>query len=235
MVSTSAAAPVRRDTTGTLVTSTRSDTLAIPVTHPEYAVVRALLDGDEQAFSRLVSTHHGALQRVARSYLRTEAAADEVVQETWMALLDGLPRFQGRSSLKTWLFRVLANRARTRARKEGRSVPVSSLGSADDSGGPALDPDRFTTQGMWARAPVEFGGAPDSFADRAEIRLHIRRAVATLPDRQRVVITMRDLEGLSSDEVCNVLAISATNQRVLLHRARTKVRAALERFVLGEA
>ena len=152
-----------------------------------------------------------------------------------MAVLAGLTRFQGRSSLKTWIFRILANRARTRARRESRTVPISSLGVLDDDGQPAVDPDRFTTEGVWARPPTEFAGAPDSFADRAEIREQVERAIGELPERQRLVITFRDLEDWSSEEVCNVLEISGTNQRVLLHRARSKVRAALETFIRGDA
>ena len=175
------------------------------------------------------------LLRVARGYLSAEGAAEEVVQETWLAVLNGLAKFAGRSSLKTWIFRILSNRAQTRARREGRVRPISSLGALDEDGQPVVDPDRFTENGMWARPPVEFGGGPESLADRAEIREQVNLAVAGLPERQKLVITLRDLEGWSSDDVCNVLEISATNQRVLLHRARSKVRSALESFIQGEA
>ncbi len=207
----------------------------IPPNHKDSALIRQLLAGDEAAFLGLVNRHHGALLRVAKGFLPSGSAAEEVVQETWVAVLKGLPKFQGRSALKTWIFRILANRARTRARKEGRSVPVSSLGKLDADGKPAVDVDRFTTTGMWARPPTEFGGTPDSFADRQEIRAQVESAIAELPTRQRLVITLRDLEGCGSDEVCNVLEISATNQRVLLHRARSKVRQTLEDFMRGHA
>ena len=207
----------------------------IPASHKDAELIQRLLAGEDAAFLGLVNQHHGALLRVARGFLPSGSAAEEVVQETWMAVLKGLPKFQGRSALKTWIFRILANRARTRARKEGRSVPISALGQLDADGKPAVDVDRFTTEGMWARPPTEFGGTPDSMADRAEIREQVESAISTLPGRQRLVITLRDLDGCSSDEVCNVLEISATNQRVLLHRARSKVRQALEIFMRGQA
>ena len=207
----------------------------IPPSHTDAELIRRLLAGEEAAFLGLVSQHNGTLLRVARGFLASGSVAEEVVQETWMAVLKGLPKFQGRSALKTWIFRILANRARTRARKEGRSIPMSALGKLDQNGKPVVDVDRFTTTGMWARPPTEFGGTPDSMADRSEIREQVESAIATLPDRQRLVITLRDLDGCSSDEVCNVLEISATNQRVLLHRARSKVRQALENFMRGQA
>ena len=204
-----------------------------PSHHRDADLVARLLAGDEATFRELVSRHHGTMLRVARNYVSAPSAAEEVVQETWLAILDALPRFQGRSSLKTWMFRILTNRARTRGRREGRTIPVSAMGKLDEDGQPAVDPDRFTESGMWARPPTEFAGDPTSYADRSEIREQVEGAIADLPDRQRLVITMRDLEGFSSEDVCNVLEISATNQRVLLHRARSKVRAALEAFVQG--
>ena len=207
----------------------------IPADHGDAELIRRLLDGDEQAFAQTVTKYHATMLRVARGYLSPPSAAEEVVQETWLAVLNGLGRFQGRSSLKTWMFRILANRARTRARREGRMMPISAMGALDEDGQPAVDPDRFTSEGVWARSPTEFAGSPDSFADRTEIRQQVEQAIETLPERQRLVVTLRDLKGWSSDEVCNVLEISATNQRVLLHRARSKVRSALESFVRGEA
>ncbi|NCG19270.1 MAG: sigma-70 family RNA polymerase sigma factor [Rhodobacterales bacterium] len=163
---------------------------------------------------------------MAPGVLASGNVAEEVVQETWMAVLKGLPEFQDRSALKTWFFRISANRARTRGRKEGRSIPMSALGNLDQNGKPVVDVDRLTTLGIWARPSTEFGVTPESMADRSEIRKQVDSAIATLPDRQRLVITLRDLDGCSSDEVGNVLEISATNQRVLLHRARSKVRQA---------
>lgn len=206
----------------------------LPAHHRDADVIARLVAGDEAAFRALIEAHHGTMLRVARGYVRGEGVAEEVVQETWVAILKGLPRFQGRSSLKTWMFRILANRARTRGRREHRTIPVSALGALDADGQPAVDPDRFTTEGMWARPPTEFAGAPDAYADRGELGAHLLSAIDELPERQKLVITLRDVKGWSSEEVCNVLEVSATNQRVLLHRARSKVRAALETYLKGE-
>lgn len=178
-------------------------------------LVAALRAGDEAAFRRLVQQHHPAMVRVARSYLRSPAVAEEVVQETWLAVVEGIDRFEGRSSLKTWLYRILVNRALSRSVREQRSVPVADI--------PDVDPSRFRG-GVWADPPdpaLAFAGE--------ETRRVVVSAIEGLPDQQRQVIALRDVEGCSAEEVCEVLDLTMGNQRVLLHRARSRVRAALER------
>jgi RNA polymerase sigma-70 factor (ECF subfamily) len=201
--------------------------------------VEALLAGDEAAFVSLVDAYGPAMLRLAQMYVRTRAVAEEVVQEAWLGVLNGLKRFEGRSSLKTWIFRILTNVAKTRGEREGRSVPFSALGGdGDESDGPAVDPDRFfppghESGGAWQYPPRSIGEVPEERLLSQETLDVIERAIDELPPAQRAVITMRDTEGLSSDEVCNVLDLTETNQRVLLHRARSKVRRALEGY-LGE-
>lgn len=193
----------------------------------EAALVARLRAGDRQAFAALVARHGGALLRLARTFVKVPAVAEEVVQDTWLAALDGLAGFEGRASLRTWLFRILANRARTRAVKEGRSVPWSAFGE-EVEGGPAEDPASFRPDGHW-RERVEGWSEedPERLALGAETRAAIEAAIAALPEGQRAVLTLRDVEGLDAAEACNILALSETNQRVLLHRARARVRAAL--------
>jgi RNA polymerase sigma-70 factor (ECF subfamily) len=193
-----------------------------------------MLDGDEAAFAALVTRHHGPLLRIARSYVPSQAVAEEVVQETWLAVLNGLSRFEGRSSLKTWIFTILGNRAKSRGARERRSIPISALdrGGDSDEGDAAVDPDRFTDKGRWARPPDRWDrDTPEQLVISAEARTVLERAIAELPPTQQAVITMRDLEGLGSQEVCNILELSETNQRVLLHRARSKIRRALEIYM----
>jgi RNA polymerase sigma-70 factor (ECF subfamily) len=155
--------------------------------------------------------------------------AEEVAQETWVGVLNGLDRFEGRSSLKTWIFRILVNRAKTRGERESRSVPFSSLESGD--GEPSVDPDRFIEAGAWASPPRAWEGEPEDRLLAGEARAVIDRAIEQLPTAQRQVITLRDIEGLDADEVVAVLDITDGNQRVLLHRARSKVRQALEDYL----
>jgi RNA polymerase sigma-70 factor (ECF subfamily) len=186
------------------------------------ALVRSLRAGDEAAFTQLVRRESPALLRVALSYVRTRAVAEEVVQEAWLGVLRGLDRFEGRSSLKTWIFRIAVNVAKTRATREARSLPFSAL--ADE---PTVDPERFE-DGRWRNAPTSF--------ERLEQRdaLHcIEKTIATLPPQQRQVITLRDICGLDSVEVCDLLELTSENQRVLLHRARAKVCAAVERLEIS--
>jgi RNA polymerase sigma-70 factor (ECF subfamily) len=190
--------------------------------------------GDDEAFAVLVRRYSPMLMRLARMYVPTDALAEDVVQETWVAVVRGLERFEGRSSFKTWLFRILVNRAKTRGVREHRSIPFASVGpGADDNGdeGPTVDPSRFTSEGSWTSAPADWRDDPEVALDSAEALRVAREAIAELPERQKIVITLRDLEGLSSDEVRNVLDLTETNQRVLLHRARTKVRKALEDWI----
>jgi RNA polymerase sigma-70 factor (ECF subfamily) len=169
-------------------------------------------------------------------YVATQAAAEDVVQETWLGVLRGLERFEGRSAFKTWLFRILVNRAKTRGVREHRSIPFASLGMGGDGGdesddGPTVDPTRFVEEGAWASPPRRWQDDPELALQSSELRRIAEEAIAKLPDRQRIVITMRDLDGLSSDEVRNALDLTETNQRVLLHRARAKVREALENWI----
>ena len=189
----------------------------------ESALVGALRAGDERAFMQLVREHSPGMRRLALTYVRTPAVADEVVQESWVGVLRGIDRFEGRSSLKTWIYRIVANVARTRAVREARSVPFSTL--AGDDADASVDPSEFLADGRWA-TPVE----PWQQVLDTEARAVIDAAVAALPEQQRRVIELRDVQGWPSDEVCNVLELTETNQRVLLHRARSKVRAALEDY-----
>lgn len=191
----------------------------------ESRLVAALRAGDERAFMMLVEEYTPGMRRLALTYVRTPALADEVVQEAWLGVLRGLDRFEGRSSLKTWIYTIVANVARTRAVREARSLPFSSLAPADAEEA-SVDPERFAREGGWAR-PIE----PWREVLDAEARQVIDDAIAELPPQQAQVIQLRDVEGWSSEEARNVLGISETNQRVLLHRARSKVRAALERYL----
>jgi RNA polymerase sigma-70 factor, ECF subfamily len=197
-------------------------------------ILAALKRGDETAFVRLVEQHRGLMLRVALRYVRTRAVAEEVVQETWVAVLHGLDRFEARASLKTWIFRILTNRAISRGEREGRVLPFSSLGDED---GPAVEPDRFRPPGaQWAGGWKVFPDAlPEERLLARETLSLIGDAIAELPERQHLVITMRDVEGWSAEEVCEALAISEANQRVLLHRARSKVRRTLEAYLEPEA
>jgi RNA polymerase sigma-70 factor (ECF subfamily) len=189
----------------------------------ESALIAALRAGDEKAFMVLVETYTPGMRRLALTFVRTPAVADDVVQEAWLGVLKGLDRFEGRSSLKTWIYRIVANIAKTRAVREARSAPFSSFATREE---PSVDPDRFILAGDW-RSPIE----PWRPVLDAEARVVIERAIAALPHQQRKVIELRDVEGWSSDDVRNVLELSETNQRVLLHRARSKVRAALEEYL----
>ncbi len=200
----------------------------------ERALIEALREGDEAAFMRLVDEYGPTLLRVTRMYVPSASVAEEVVQDTWIAVLNGIDRFEGRSSLKTWIFRILMNIAKTRGARERRSVPFSSL--TDAAGGePAVDPDRFIPPGAegargWAAGPLPWPGPEESML-AGETREVILAAIENLPPAQREVITLRDVDGWSSEEVRNALEISETNQRVLLHRARSKVRGAIESYL----
>jgi RNA polymerase sigma-70 factor (ECF subfamily) len=200
----------------------------------ETNLLARLRAGDERAFETLVETHHGTMITVARTYVKTDELAEEVVQETWLGVLKGIDRFEGRSSLKTWIMRILVNTAMTRGGREARSVPFSSL--APDEGEPAVEPERFRPPGEafaghWARYPGDWTLLPEEkLVGRESIEV-AKRAIEELPASQRRVITMRDIAGYSAEEVCEALDMSAGNQRVLLHRARSRVRAALERHL----
>jgi RNA polymerase sigma-70 factor, ECF subfamily len=197
-----------------------------------------LVDGlrrkDESAFAELMRMYGAAMLRVAQMYVSSRAVAEEVVAEAWLAVLNGIDRFEGRSSLKTWLFRIVANTAKTRGVREARTIPLSALG--DDEGESAVDVDRFfgpeaRFPGHWSAPPQSWAGAPEERLIADETLDVIERAIEQLPPLQAAVITMRDVEGFSPEEVRNAFDISETNQRVLLHRARSKVRRALEEYL----
>jgi RNA polymerase sigma-70 factor, ECF subfamily len=198
-------------------------------------LIAALRAGDADGFATLVDLHSRAMVRVAMAYVPSRAAAEDVVQETWIAVMRGIDGFEGRSSLKTWVFRILTNVAMRAGARERRSMPFSALAAAEDTGEPAVDPDRFLTAdhelfpGHWAIMPARWP-TPEEDLLAGETREVIAAAIAELPVAQRTVIALRDVEGWSSEEVCDALEISAGNQRILLHRARSRVRNAIEDY-----
>jgi RNA polymerase sigma-70 factor (ECF subfamily) len=199
------------------------------------ALLQALRAGDEAAFLQLVDRYNASMIRIARAFVATRAAAEDVAQDTWLGVVKGVERFEGRSSFKTWLFQLVVNCAQTRGAREGRSVPFSALEAQGDDG-PAVDPDRFHDAssryaGHWASPPKPW--ADRALIDGETVRL-ASAEIERLPTAQRAVITMRDVEGLDAREVCDLLGISEGNQRVLLHRARCRVRASLERHLRRE-
>jgi RNA polymerase sigma-70 factor (ECF subfamily) len=198
----------------------------------EAELVTRLRAGDERAFETLVDSHHATMLAVARTYVRTRAVAEEVVQDAWVGVLNGLDRFEGRSSLKTWILRIVVNTAMTRGGREARSVPFSALVSEDED--PAVAAERFrgpddAFPGHWAGYPGDWRSLPEQALTGRETLDVVKRAIAELPLAQRTVITLRDIQGCGAEEVCAALDLSDGNQRVLLHRARSHVRAALER------
>jgi RNA polymerase sigma-70 factor (ECF subfamily) len=202
-------------------------------------MIDALRRGDEAAFGRLVDHYHASLRRVARLYIADRAVADEVVQDTWLGVIQGIWAFEGRSSLKTWIFRILINRAKTRAAREGRTVPFARFYAEVDVAEAAVAPDRFrpaehpTEPGHWTHPPPDLEDSPERRLLTQEARQHLQHAIEALPEHQRLVLILRDVEGCSTEEVCNALGFQETNTRVLLHRARAKVRAALEPYLKG--
>ena len=192
-------------------------------------ILKRLRAGDEEAFRELVRSHHASMIRFARTLVKNLETAEEVVQETWLAALQGLGRFEGRSSLKSWIFGILANRARTRGVRDGRMISFSELPGDRDYEAPAVDPSRFDHAGSWREPPLRWDEpGPERLALSAELRHHLADAMDALPEQQRAVFLIRDVEGMSSQDACNVLGLSETNQRVLLHRARSRMRNALE-------
>jgi len=195
----------------------------------ERKLVARLCEGDEAAFTELIERYHGPMRRLARTFVPSDALAEEVVQETWVAVLDGIRGFEGRSSVKTWIFRILVNRARTRGGREARTIPASALGRDDEAAEAAVDPARFDGRGMWTAPPERWDAdTPEKLALRQETMSALEQAIRELPERQRQVVVLRDALGWTAAEVCNVLELEETNQRVLLHRARSRLRAALE-------
>jgi RNA polymerase sigma-70 factor (ECF subfamily) len=199
----------------------------------DVGLVASLRAGDEDAFATLVDAWSGWMLRLAREHVRSRGVAEEIVQETWLAVLRGLDGFRGEASLRTWVYRILVNQAKRRAVREQWTVPFASL--TDQDQGPTVDPARFQGRqdrypGGWRHFPEQW---PEQVALTREVHEVVAAALAELPARQRVVVTLRDLHGHTSDEVCSVLGISAGNQRVLLHRGRALVRAHLERYLTG--
>jgi RNA polymerase sigma-70 factor (ECF subfamily) len=195
------------------------------------ALLAALRAGDEGAFERLVDRYHAMLVRVARQYVSTDEIAQDVAQEAWLGLLQGLDSFEGRSSLRTYLFRIVMNLARTRGVREARSAPFSSL-ARDDESGPVVDPERFVRAptpgaGSWLSPIRPWSASPEQIALDAELAAKLADAIAQLPETQRRVVTLRDVEGFDAAEVGDLLGLTDGNQRVILHRARTKLREAL--------
>ena len=207
-----------------------------PVEAGEQNLVDRLRAGDGAAFTGIVRGWSPAMIKVARQYVASHASAEEAVQETWLAVIKGIDRFQGRSSLRTWVFHILANIARRQGTTESRTLTTSPVDDADS--GPTVDPNRFRPVGdRWAggwraeAAPRSWG--PESATLNAEARVVLTAALAELPQRQRMVVELRDVHGLPADEVCGILALSPANQRVLLHRARAKLREQLETYYTG--
>ena len=178
-------------------------------------------DGDERAFVSLVERYNDSMLRLATSFVPSRAVAEEVVQDTWLAVLRGIAGFEGRSSFRTWLFRILVNRARTTGTREHRSIPLADAG-------PVVDASRFAPNGTWASPPEHWIEEAEDRMAAGMLAGRLRSAIDGLPDRQREVVTLRDVDGMTSEEVCQVLAISEANQRVLLHRGRSRLRQALE-------
>ncbi len=198
----------------------------------EQLLVRALREWDEEAFEQLLERYYSPMIRLARVYVRSREEAEEVVQETWLAVLGRIGSFEGRSSLKTWIFRILVNRARTRAKREARMIPFSAMSRAL----PASSRPGDTTPGGVHDGAMWHGGAtsartPEERVLSGELQEQIQEAIDELPQRQREVITLRDLEGWMPEEVCTALDLTPGNQRVLLHRARMKVRGAIEQYL----
>jgi len=193
-------------------------------------LVSRLIAGDEEAFRTLVERHHGGLIGLALSFVAERSAAEEVAQETWLGVINGIREFEGRSSLKGWIFRILINRAKTRGVRDKRSIPFSALVNPEYKDEPAVEPSRFQASGWWADPPERWDtDSPEELLMRKESRAVLERSIAELAPVQRAVVTLRDVEGFDAAETCNILEISETNQRVLLHRARSKIRQALER------
>jgi RNA polymerase sigma-70 factor, ECF subfamily len=199
-------------------------------------LIEQLRSGNEAAFEALIDRYATAMLRLAMVYVRAWEVAEEVVQETWLAVLESMGRFEGRSSLKTWMFRILTNCAKTRAQREGRSIPFSSLEDIDtDHAEREVNPDRFLPvdqqwSGHWVSFPSNWKDMPEERLLSKETRARVHQAIEAVPSSQREIIILRDIEGWTSKETCAFLGISEANQRVLLHRARSKVRAELEKY-----
>lgn len=204
----------------------------------DHELVVALRAGDEKAFEQVVGMYHAAMVRVASCYVPSRAVAEEVAQETWLAVITGLERFEGRSSLKTWIFGILTNQSRRRGERERRTVPFSSMSGLEAEPAPGLEPERFRPPsdrwaGHWSDPPRPWSDVVVERLEEAETRSVVLDAIRALPPNQREVIALRDVEGWSASEVSAALGITDVNQRVLLHRGRVRVRAALDRHFQG--
>lgn len=204
------------------------------------ALVQRLRKRDDAAFVEIVQRHHGSLVRLAQSFVNNRAVAEEVAQETWVAVLQGIDRFEGRSSLKTWIFQILINRSKTRGGREARSINFSAMNDMNsESGYSSVDPSRFLSSddsqhpGGWASQPQQWDMTPEQLLLSEECRTFIEQAIASLPELQKQVITLRDVQGWENEEICAVLGISEANCRVLLHRGRSRVRQTLENYLGG--
>ena len=209
-----------------------------PELQDEDSVIAALRAGDESVFTLVVEMYHARLMRVAAAYVGDPSVAEEVVQETWVRVLRSIDRFEARSTLKTWIFRILVNTALNWLTRERRSTPFSRLAAEDADSQPAVEPERFRPAdalwpGHWNSFPASWSTTPETRLLSSETLQRIRAAIEDLPAGQKAVITLRDIEGWSASEVCNALQISESNQRVLLHRGRSRVRRALERYFTG--
>ena len=200
--------------------------------------VAALLRGEHATFTSLVRAYQPAFLRLAQTWVRDPTAAAEVVQQAWLSALESLTTFEGRSSLKTWLFGIVINGARSHVRAQKRLVPLSALLAEEAIDGPSVEPERFFQDGEWgghwANWPTPFP-SPDSALERERLRALLEQAISSLPPLQQQVMVLCDVEGLSGDETCNILGISGTHQRVLLHRARARARAWLEASISEKA
>jgi RNA polymerase sigma-70 factor, ECF subfamily len=206
----------------------------VGATDDDRRIIAGLRAGDEAVFAEMVDKYHGSLVRVAMRYVPSRAVAEEVVQDTWIGVIEGIDRFEGRSSVKTWLYRILIYRARARGERERRTVPMSAL--VDDDASPAVPTERFRGSdalwaGHWATPPRRWDGDAEDRVLAGEAKAVIDAALARLPAKQRDVMVLRDLSDFSSAEVCDLLDVTEANERVLLHRARSRVRAALEEYL----
>jgi RNA polymerase sigma-70 factor (ECF subfamily) len=205
----------------------RRDRRSLASVDDDARLLERLRSGDEAAFVTLVAGHQDAMLRLASTFVSSRAVAEEVVQDTWLGVVRGIDRFEGRSSLRTWLLAILVNRARTAGTREARSVAVGDAG-------PTVDRARFDASGGWSSPPEHWVEDAEQRLGAAELATHIHAALEQMPARQRAVVTLRDVDGLESDEVCKLLSLSPGNQRVLLHRGRSQLRQALE-AALGES
>lgn len=209
---------------------------SVAVMRDEADLVERLRAGDEAAFERLVESYYGTMLTIAQSYVKTRAVAEEAVQDAWLGVLRGLDRFEGRSSLKTWIISIVINIAKTRGIREARTVPFAAFATETEDA--AVEPDRFrgpddAFPGHWWGYPSSWSELPDEMLLRRETLEVVTQAIKRLPDSQRIVISMRDIAGCRAEELCDALEVTEGNQRVLLHRARSRVRAALERHLDG--